>query len=251
VGNSVPALKEREMRRISNLFVLTAFCLIALLPGCASLSSKDLSRSRALDLLRAHREFKSPKVLPLRGIGKFNIPALSEDEDPVPYERAIATFFENYPDMGVLRELGLVEAEATLTDRPQAQPRTSILLGWRFSMDVWLTAKGRQAVEAAGGTGEDSFPLLRKEVLEVSGVTKLSDTTAQADFTWKSVPTPIGEAFDPTSEAFKRLPEKLRAKISQPTIYGNSMKLEFGKTKKAVADFQLYDDGWRVTLIRQ
>jgi hypothetical protein len=221
-----------------------------MLSGCAALNSKELTRSRALDLLRAHNEFKSPKVLPLRDVRKFNIPALSEDEEPVPYDRAIETFFENYPDMGVLRELGLVEAEATLTDRPQAQPRTGTLLGWRFSVDVRLTEKGRQAVEAAGGTGEDSFPLLRKEVLEVSGVTKLSDTSAQADFTWRSAPTSIGEAFDPNSAAFKSLPAKLQQKVSQPNIFGNSFKLNFGETRKAIAHFQLYDDGWRVEYIQ-
>jgi hypothetical protein len=234
------------MRRILNLFVLTAFCLVALLSGCAVLSSKDLSRARALDLLREHKEFKTPQVLPLRDLGEFVIPALSEDEEPIPYERAIATFFENYPDMGVLREFGLVEAEATLTGRPEAQPRTGILLGWRFSVDVRLTDKGRQTVEAAGSTGEESLPLFKKEVLDVSGITKVSDASAQANFTWKSVSTPIGEAFDPTSEAFKRLPEKLRKKITQPTIFGNSLKLEFAKVRKAVAYFQLYDDGWRV-----
>ncbi len=238
------------MKRTLNLFLLTAFCLIALLQGCAALRSKDLSRSRALDVLRSHKEFKTPKVLPLRDVGKFNISALSEDEEPVPYDRAIVTFFENYPDMGVLRELGLVEAEATLTDRPQAQPRTGIVLGWRFSVDVRLTGKGRQAVDAAGGTGEESFPLLKKEVLEVSGVTKLSDTSAQADFTWRSVPTSIGEAFDPNSIAFKSLPAKLRQKVSQPNIFGNSLKLNFGETRKAVGHFQLYDDGWRVDYIQ-
>ncbi|HZH29211.1 MAG TPA: hypothetical protein VEY11_00335 [Pyrinomonadaceae bacterium] len=237
-------------RKLQTLCALTVVCFVVLLSGCAALNSKELTRSRALDLLRAHKEFKAPKVLPLRDVGKFNIPAMSEDEEPVPYDRAIATFFDNYPDMGVLRELGLVEAEATLTDRPQAQPRTGIVLGWRFSVDVRLTGKGRQAVEAAGGKGEDSFPLLRKEALEVSGVTKLSNTSAQADFTWKSVPTPIGEAFDPTSEAFRRLPEKLQKKISQPTIYGDSLKLEFGKTWKTVSHFQLYDDGWRVDYIQ-
>jgi hypothetical protein len=239
------------MKRILlTLSALTVLCHVALLQGCSALNSKELTRARALDLLREHKEFKTPKVLPLRDLAEFVIPALSEDEDPVPYERAIATFFENYPDMGVLRELGLVEAVATLTGRPEALPSTGTLYRWRFSVDVRLTGKGRQAVEAAGGTGEGSFPLLRKEVLEVSGVTKVSDASDQADFTWKSVPTPIGEAFDPTSETFKRLPEKLRAKISQPTIFGNSLKLEFGKVRKAVADFQLYDDGWRVTLIR-
>ena len=238
---------ERILLRLS---ALTVICLVALLSGCAALNSKELTRSRALNLLRAHKEFKTPKVLPLRDVGKFNVPALSEDEEPVPYERAITTFFDNYPDMGVLRELGLVEAETTLTDRPQALAATGALLGWRFSVDVRLTGKGKQAVEAAGGASEDSVPLLRREVLEVSGVTKLSNTSAQADFTWKSVPTPIGEAFDPTSEAFKGLPEKLQRKIIQPTIHGDSLKLEFGKTRKAVSNFQLYGDGWRVTYIQ-
>jgi hypothetical protein len=250
VGRTEPALKEKTMKRILNPFLLTAFCLISLLQGCAALSSKDLSRSRALDLLRAHKEFKTSKVLPLRDVGKFNIPALSEDEDPVPYERAIATFFENYPDMGVLRELELVEADATLTDRPQAQPRTGTLLGWRFSVDVRLTPKGREAVQAGGGTGDGAIPLFRKEILEVSGVTKESENRARAEFKWKPVPTPVGEAFDPTSGAFNSLPEKLRQKVSQPTIFGNSLKLEFGNVRKAMAYFQLYDDGWRVEYIQ-
>lgn len=238
------------MRGIFNLWVLVGFCTISLLQGCSALSSKDLSRSRALDVLRAHKEFKTPKALPLRDVKKFNISALSEDEDPVPYERAIATFFENYPDMGVLRELGLVEAEASLTDRPQAQPRTGTLLGWRFSVDVRLTAKGREVVKTSGGMGEDAVPLFKNEILEVSGVTKESENRARAEFTWKPVPTPVGEAFDPSSRAFKSLPEKLRQKVSQPTIFGDSLKLDFGTVRKAVGYFQLYDDGWRVEYIQ-
>jgi hypothetical protein len=238
------------MKRIPNLCLLTVFCLVVMLQGCVALNSKDLSRARALDLLRAHKEFKTLKVLPLRDVEKFNIPALSEDEDPVPYERAIATFFENYPDMGVLRELGLVEAEATLTDRPQALARTGTLLGWRFSVDVRLTAKGREAIKTSGSMGEDAIPLFKKEISEVSGVTKESENRARAEFTWKPVPTPVGEAFDPTSRAFNSLPEKLRQKVSQPTIFGDSLKLNFSATRKAVGYFQLYDDGWRVEYIQ-
>jgi hypothetical protein len=238
------------MKRTLNLYVLTAVCLITLLPGCAALNSKDLSRSRALALLREHKEFKTPKVLPLHDIDKFNIPALSEDEEPVPYERTVETYFENYPNMRVLRELGLVEAEAALTDRPQALPRTGTLLGWRFSINTSLTAKGRETAKAEGGTGEDAVPLFRKEILEVSGVRKESENRAQAEFTWKGVPTLIGEAFDPSSQAFKSLPAKLRQKVSQTTIFGDSLKLEFGKVRKAVGYFQLYDDGWRVEYVQ-
>lgn len=229
---------------------LTVVCLIALLQGCSALNSKELTRSCALALLREHKEFKNSKVLPLRNVPKFNIPALSEDEEPVPYERAVETYFENYADMGVLREIRLVEAEATLTDRPQKLSPTGTLLGWRFSINTRLTAKGREAAKAEGGTGEDAIPLFQKEVLDVSGVRKESESRAQAEFTWKAVPTSIGEAFNPVSKAFKSLPAKLQQKVIQPTIFGNSLKLQFGETKKAVAHFQLYDDGWRVDYIQ-
>lgn len=238
------------MKRILSLCALTAICLIVTLQGCAALSSKELTRSRALALLREHKEFKTPKDLPLQDVEKFNVPALSEDEDPVPYERAVETYFNNYPAMGVLRELGLVEAEATLTDKPQMLPRTRRLLDWRFSMDVRLTAKGREAAQAEGGAGEDAVPLFRKEVLEVSGLTKESESRAQAEFTWKAVPTQTGEAFDPTSRAFKSLPATLQQKVSQPTIFGDSLKLKFGETRKSVGHFQLYDDGWRISYIQ-
>lgn len=230
--------------------MMAVVAIFSLLQSCAALNPKELTRPHALDLIRAHKEFKTPKVLPLQDVEKFNVPALSEDEDPVPYERAVETYFNNYPAMGVLRELGLVEAEATLTDKPQMLPRTSRLLDWRFSMDVRLTAKGREAAQAAGGAGEDAVPLFRKEVSEVSGLTKESESRAQADFTWKAVPTPIGEAFDPTSRAFKGLPAKLQQKVSQPTILGNSLKLKFGEMRKAVCHFQLYDNGWRVDYIQ-
>lgn len=238
------------MRRILSLLVLTVICLVAPLQGCAALNSKELTRSRALALLREYKEFKTPKVLPLRDVEKFNVPALSEDEDPIPYERAVENYFENYPDMGVLRELGLIEAEATLKDRPQMLPATRRLLGWRFSIDARLTAKGREAAKAAGGTGEDLLPLFNKEVLEVTGLTKESEDRARAEFTWRAVPTSVGEAFDPTGKTFRGLSEKLRQKVSQPTILGDSLKLEFGEAKKAAAHFQLYDDGWRVDYIQ-
>ena len=250
MGGTAPPLKGRPMRRILCLLALSAVCLAAPLQGCAALNSKELTRSRGLALLRGHKEFKTPKVLPLRDVEKFNVPALSEDEDPAPYERAVETYFENYPDMGVLREFGLVEAEATLKDRPQMLPATRRLLGWRFSIDVRLTAKGREAAKASGGTGEDVIPLLKKEVLEITGLTKESESSARAEFTWRAVPTAVGEAFNPTSGTFKNLSEKLRQKVSQPTILGNTLKLEFGGAKKAAAHFQLYDDGWRVDYIQ-
>lgn len=224
--------------------------LVALSVCCGNSDPRELNRARALELLESSKTFKTPALLPLRDVEKFNIPASSADEEPVPHERAVETYFENYPDMGVLRELGLVEAEATLIDRPQLLPATGQLLGWRFLINVRPTAKGREFAQAAGGTGEDAIPLFRREILEVSGVTKESENRARAEFTWRAVPTPVGEAFDPKSRAFKNLPAKLQQKVSQPTLLGDSLKLQFGETRKAVGYFQLYDDGWRVDYIQ-
>jgi hypothetical protein len=239
------------MKRASTVIsVLAAIIIVAFPQGCAAFSSKELTRQRALALIRGHKDFKSPAVVLVRDVEKFNVPALSEDEEPVPYERAVERYFENYPEMGALRALGLVEAEVTLRDRPQMLPATRRLLDWRFSIDARLTAKGREAVRAAGGSGEETVPLFRREVLEITGLRKESATRAQADFTWKAVPTPVGEAFNPNSATFRNLPEGLRQKISRPTIHGDTLKLEFGDVKRATAHFVLYDDGWRLESIR-
>jgi len=237
------------MKRLLNLCALTAVCLVALLQGCAALSSKELSRSRALSLLSEHSMFKKPSVLSMSEAEKFPVPAESADE-PEPKERAIELFFEDRPAMGVLRQLGLVEATAAAVKRPEVLAYTGRLTMWTFRITPRLTAKGKKAASEANGSGEEAIPLLRREIVEVTGLTKEGENRARAEFRWRSVPTPVGEAFDPTSRAFQSLPEKLRQRISQPNILGNSLKLNFIETSKAVAYFQLYDDGWRVDYIQ-
>jgi hypothetical protein len=238
------------MKRASTVISIVAAIIVFAFPqGCAALGSKELTRQRALAIIRGHKDFKSPVVLPVRDVEKFNVPATSEDEEPVPYDRAVERYFENYPEMGALRALGLVEAEATLRDKPQMLPTTRRLLDWRFSIDARLTAKGREVVRAAGGSGEESVPLFRREVLEVTGLRKESATSMQADFTWKAVATPVGEAFNPNSATFRNMPEGLRQKISRPTIHGDTLKLEFGDVRRGTAHFELYNDGWRVSRI--
>jgi hypothetical protein len=224
---------------------LTVICLIALLQGCAALNSKELTRSRALSLLREHDMFQKPAVLPLSVAEKFPVPAESADE-PELVARAVELFFEDRPTMGVLRHLGLVEATATATERPQVLAYTGRLTMWTFKITPRLTTKGKEAVGAAGGESETAVPLLRREVVEVTGVTKEGGNNTRVEFTWKSAPTPAGEAFDPTRPAFKSLPPTLQQKLSRANVLGNSLKMSFGDVRKATAHMQLYDDGWRV-----
>lgn len=44
-------------------------------------------------------------------------------------------------------------------------------------------------------------------MIEVTGLTTPKVGEAGSDFTWKDVPTPAGEAFDPTTDTYRGLPE--------------------------------------------
>lgn len=229
--------------------LLLAVSISAPLQGCAALNPRELTRSRALAILREHGMFKKPAVLPISEAEKFLVPAESAVE-PEPKERAVEQFFEDRPAMGVLRHLGLIEATATAVERPKVLAYTGQLTMWRFKITPRLTAKGKKAVSAAGGEGEDSVPALRREIIEVTGLKKEGAGRAEVEFTWKSIPTGAGEAFDPTSATFKTLPPKLQQKLTHVNILGDSLKMSFGEVRKATAYFQLYDDGWRVDHIR-
>jgi hypothetical protein len=249
-------MKERVMKRKSVLrsiytvgvfLVVTLFAVSIVVPlqGCAALNPKELTRASAFSLLRGHSMFKKPAVLPLNEAEKFPVPAESSDE-PEPVERAVELFFEDRPAMGVLRHLGLVEAMAVAVERPQRLAYTGYLTTWKFKITPRLTADGKKAVRAAGGEGEAAVPLLRREVVEVTGVTKEGGNSARVEFTWKSAPTPAGEAFDPTRPAFKSLPPALQQKLTRVNVLGNSLKMSFGEVRRATARMRLYDDGWRV-----
>jgi hypothetical protein len=226
--------------------VVVVLCLTTL--GCGVFNTRELTRARALSTLREHGSFKKPDALPLSGAEKFPVPAESAGE-PVPVERAVELFFDDRPGMGVLRHLGMVEVSAEAVERPQVLPFTGGLTMWKFRIVTRLTAEGEEASRDAGLKG-GSVPVFRREVMEVTGVTKESESTASVDFTWKAVPTPVGEAFDPSSATFRALPPKLQQKITRVTIFGDSLKLSFGETRRATARLRLYDDGWRVESVQ-
>jgi hypothetical protein len=243
------ALRSSNTVVVCMAVMLSAVSFVAPLEGCAALNPRELTRPHALSLLRGHDMFKRPAVLPLSTAEKFPVPAEKVDE-PEPVVRALELFFEDRPVMGVLHHLGLIEATATAVKRPQVLAYTGYLTMWEFRVTPRLTAKGKKAVRAAGGVGEDSIPAFRREIVEVTGIRKEGPNRAEVDFTWKAVPTEAGEAFDPTSDTFKWLPPNLQQKITRVNILGNSLKTSFGEARGATARLQLYDDGWRVDSVR-
>ena len=236
---------------------LMALVLIVLSTGCAE--SKELTRSRALALIKSSKEFKEPATIPLIKSKDIPVPAKSEeDPEPEAQARAVELFYEDHPTMGVLQHLGMIEVKATLIKKPQkteqkipfARPIVKIE-PWQFNVTTSLTDKGREMNQKAGkDKNEQAVVLYQKEVVEVTGITNSGENRAQAEFTWRAIPTVVGEAFDTKSQTYQSLPPKLQQLVSGPrgVFQLAPMSSTLGKgygEKKATAIFQRYDDGWR------
>lgn len=236
---------------------LIAFMIVVLSSGCVE--SKELTRSRALALIKNSKEFKEPATIPLIKGKDIPVSAKSEDDpESAAQARAIELFFEDHPTMGVLQHLGLIEVKATLIKKPQkteqkipfARPIIRIA-PWQFNVITLLTDKGREMNQKAGGDkNEQSVVLYQKEVVDVTGITNSGENRARAEFTWRAIPTIVGEAFDTNSQTYKNLPPKLQQLVSGPrgvfqlAPLSSTLGKGYGE-KKAAAIFQRYDDGWR------
>jgi hypothetical protein len=239
----LPAGMSSFSRRAVPFSVLGGM-LIMLATGCTG--SRELSRSRALALLKDSKDFQSPISLLLTKDHDSPIEAQSLNESASEARaRIIERYFKDHPQVAVFRHLGLVEVRATVVQTPEADH-----LWWKFDVEPFLTDKGKE-LAARERAPDRALPIGRKEVIEVTGIRKVGDTGAEVEFTWKEVPTEAGEVFDPQSDAYQSLPLELQETITKPRgMMGRDVTRKFGEVYTGAASFQLYDDGWRVQLIR-
>lgn len=227
------------------LRVLTAACLIPQLLACSALDSKELTRDRARKLIEADKSFTQPYLIRLEHAEKYLVSAQSADEEP-PDLRAVEEFCSDYPLTAALRLIGLVEVKATALKRPEQMPYGRVS-GWHYRLESRLTEKGE---EWSDGT-KDGLPLYRREVVEVTGVTAGQPNSAAAEFKWRRVPTRAGEALEVEGPTFRSLPaeiqQNLRRSISK---FGNALPMSYKPVQNGRAEFRLYDDGWRVELVK-
>ena len=259
------------LRLLTAVFLRAVLVMLAvtLASGCAK--SQELTRTHANTLINNARDFKEPATVKLKDdYGEITVPAQSDDEKEAEAQpRAVAAFLDDHPALAVLQHLGLIDVTAQLIQKPQTVKAPEItverpdgtearspvgrarLEPWKFAVRIGLTEKGKQA---AGSDGR-SIPLYTRRLVDVTGIVKSQDGRAQAEFRWQAVPTAVGEAFDPTSDEYKRLPTNLRQGLKKPT--GLLQRTPLADTseidsspKKGVAFFQRYDDGWRLTAIQ-
>ncbi len=256
-------MKNQAARILGTIFIFVLFA------SCAE--AKDLSRPRALALIKDAKEFKEPAMIVLRDdYGEVSVPAQSVDEKEVDAQaRAVEAFLDNHPMLAVLKHLNLIEVTAEVIQKPKVVKAPEIIIErpsgittrnpidkdslepWKFNVRVSLTAKGKEAA----GNNERAIPIYTKQVLEVTGIITTQNGGAQAGFTWRAVPTAVGESFDPKSAAYQRLPLKLQETLKNPT--GLLQRTPLAETsevnasvKKGVAYFQRYDDGWRLVSVQ-
>jgi len=243
------ASQARAGRSSYRAILLTVFwisILIALPAGCSG--SRELTRSRAGDLIKLSNDFRRPVSVAL--LGKRDQPTRSQSTDEPEDEargRAFDEYARSHVQMALFRHLGLIELRATLIERPSPEHGW-----WRFSVEPVLTEAGeREAVEESEGRDRKEIIIARRELIEVTGLTASAGGATRAEFTWKEVPTTAGEALDPTSDTYKALPEWIRSGLARPSSgMGKGLEHKYGVVRKGTAVLQLYDEGWRVQHIQ-
>ncbi|HEX8162906.1 MAG TPA: hypothetical protein VF538_13635 [Pyrinomonadaceae bacterium] len=231
------------------------FCVfLSATPGCG-IDTKDLTRESARKLIEDSERFKAPLVASLKDQNEFPmLPNSADETEQEALARVLDMHLSSNIALAVLRHLGYAEVKVTLVKHAKVEgsgPFANIQ-PWVFNIAATLTDKGRQAAKFQGLTGDKAVPLARREIVEVTGIRK-EGIRGEADFTWKTVPTEAGEAFDPSTDTFKSLPPELREALTKSRGIGpfaSSATGNWADIHKTSAAFQKYDDGWRLTGIR-
>lgn len=231
----------RSSSHKARILILVSATLIFLATSCGA-GSRELTRGRAAAMIGSSTDFRAPVSFPLKKeTGLLLRPESDGEIESQARARAIETYFQANPQMDVLRQIGLMDVRAALRKRPEENYGV-----WSFDVEPFLTERGEKAVaaEQVEEAGQ-SVALARREVVEVTGITKTTDVVAQAQYTWSEAPTEAGQAFVPGTPEYERLPASLRQALEQ-----RHQTKDYGKTRQGTAIFQLFDDGWRLTAVR-
>lgn len=211
--------------------------------------SKEMTRSRAADLITSSEAFKNPVTITLRPEYHQSLALTGTDSQSIPKEEiALRRFLESHPDLAVLAHVGLVEFKVKGIEYPNSASSP-------VTVTASLTGEGRTASRGWQQLGEGwAIPIARRELVEVTGLWggEGDSKKARAEYTWRWNPVGVGTSFDTSNRDYQNLPESTRrnpAGTSFADALGGVGRVTFfdgGKTQKGSATLQLYDDGWRV-----
>ena len=127
---------------------------------------------------------------------------------------------------------------------------------WHLDEKYLLTDKGKELwKEYNSPPTADTLPVAKKEIAEITGITKQGKDAAQAQFTWKFIPNEVGKAFDASTLEFKNLPANLQQLLdgtlpaSDVVFKRKNHTMSFAAVRQGQATFRRYDDGWRLEAV--
>lgn len=252
-------MKIKNSEIPSLLSVSLAACLIVC---CALFSSacqsKELSRSQAASMINSSEDFKYPATVDLNKSSirdrLISVPANETPEQTI--NGIIEAYKDENPETALLFHLGLVDPVITKTDvttsKSQFQSKPDDVGFWRFDMKLQPNDKaGAYWKEYDSASDKTSIPTARKELIEVTGITKQGETNAAVDYTYKWNANEFGKYFDAGTTEFKSLPVELREGLEgKPSRNGGGNRKKslagWDSVQQGRAMFQKFDDGWRM-----
>lgn len=161
-------------------------------------------------------------------------------------QRVLERELQWQPQMAAANKLGLVNLSADFVKEEKAFMQTPAQ--FYFKVIVRANDKGKALLKDYElPETDESLPIARKEITGITGITKLSETQAAADFTYRWIPNELGKTLDPTTEEFKRLPFEMQKDLTGKGTESNQNKsFDWSGTQRGKALFQKYDDGWRL-----
>lgn len=237
---------------LNNSFLLG--CLLCLSAGSAACqANRELTRSSAQQqLIVESNEFKQPSTVPLVSQAEnpttpFWFDKVSDSETAEQSQaRSIPALLAGDPQLAAFDHLGLITIESAFVKEEKANGFH--YRPWLyFTIKIRASEKGRALWKKLGmPPSDEAIPLGKKQFGAVTGITKLAENQAKADFTWKWISTAAGKSLDESTDEFKALPRQLQNELLGQTENNyHPQTMDLSSERRISGLFQRFDDGWR------
>jgi len=243
----------------NNLAAKVTLVITILATACSSLGG--FSRGKAIEAIEQDKRYPAPTTMTIDVGGRLtnaggNTGQTSKDDTAeAAAVRAKEDFMLRQPQIIVAEQLGYIKLyfeKPRLGGKQMGTPGYRLGLGvWNFHVRAEITDKGKELWQDLKlAENDEALPLAVRQTPEITGIIDERETIKRVEFTYKWMPTELGEAFDPNSSAFAKLPQNLQEslkKIQRNTFGGGSNNIaDFNTPRKGVVHFQKFDDGWRI-----
>jgi hypothetical protein len=210
-----------------------------------SCSSRGFDRSTASERIQRAVPFTHPYAMIVRHQRdrRYIDPASPDETREQGEARAVESWRTSSPYRAVLVALGLVDVRAKYASVEEGRSA--------YDLDIRPTPKSDDLWRQMGVAVDDTaVPLARRKLVSVTGITTPSPTHATAEFTWQWETTAAGAAMALGTPEFNSLPDQIRQMFETTPSYPPSLKartpLSLTGTFRGIANFERYDDGWRL-----